>query len=64
MVSIASVTAPARPPTEPIRAGREIGAIDKKRLKVVERLFKRAAASEAGTRPLAGTCRAASSAST
>ena len=37
--------------TEPVRAGRQIGPIDKKRLKVVERLFKRAAATEAETRP-------------
>jgi hypothetical protein len=37
--------------TEPVRTGRPIGAIDKKRLKVVERLFKRAASTEAETRP-------------
>ena len=34
-----------------MRAGRQIGPIDKKRLKVAERLFKRAAATEAETRP-------------
>ena len=37
--------------TEPVRAGRALGAIDKKRLKVVERLFKRAAVTESETRP-------------
>ena len=37
--------------TEPVRAGRPIGPVDKKRLKVAERLFKRAAATEAETRP-------------
>ncbi len=37
--------------TEPVRAGRQMGPIDKKRLKVAERLFKRAAATEAETRP-------------
>ena len=34
-----------------MRAGRQIGPVDKKRLKVAERLFKRAAATEAETRP-------------
>ena len=37
--------------SEPVRAGRQIGPVDKKRLKVAERLFKRAAATEAETRP-------------
>jgi hypothetical protein len=36
---------------EPVRAGRQMSVVDKKRLKVIERLFKRAAASEAETRP-------------
>ena len=38
-------------PTEPVRAGRPMAPIDRKRLKVIERLFKRAAATEAETRP-------------
>jgi len=37
--------------TEPVRIGRPMTAIDKKRLKVIERLFKRAVALEAETRP-------------
>ena len=36
---------------EPLRAGRTIGPIDKKRLKVIERLFKRSVSTEAETRP-------------
>ncbi|HYX00929.1 MAG TPA: hypothetical protein VE963_02505, partial [Reyranella sp.] len=38
-------------PSEPVRAGRAMAPVDRKRLKVVERLFKRAAAMEAETRP-------------
>jgi len=38
-------------PGEPVRAGRAMAPVDRKRLKVVERLFKRAAAMEAETRP-------------
>jgi hypothetical protein len=34
-----------------VRAGRAMAPLDKKRLRVVERLFKRAAAAEAETRP-------------
>jgi hypothetical protein len=37
--------------SEPIRAGRAMAPVDKKRLKVVERLFRRAVAREAETRP-------------
>jgi hypothetical protein len=37
--------------SEPVRAGRAMAPVDKKRLKVVERLFKRAVATEAETRP-------------
>ena len=56
---------PTQTASEPVRAGRAMAPLDKKRLKVVERLFKRAAASEAETRPRpAVACRAASSAST
>jgi hypothetical protein len=36
---------------EPLRAGRAIGPLDRKRLKVIERLFKRTVATEAETRP-------------
>ena len=39
--------------SEPVRAGRVMAPIDKKRLKVVERLFKRAAVTEEETRPAA-----------
>jgi len=38
-------------PTEPVRAGRPMAPIDRQRLKVIERLLKRVAATEAGTRP-------------
>jgi hypothetical protein len=38
---------------EPVRAGRAMAPIDRKRLKVVERLFKRAAVTEQETRPAA-----------
>jgi hypothetical protein len=37
--------------SEPVRAGRAMAPIDRKRLKVVERLFKRAAVTEQETRP-------------
>src|SRR5260370_26447067 len=37
--------------TEPVRAGRAMAPLDKKRLRVVEKLFKRAATAEAETRP-------------
>ena len=36
---------------EPVRAGRHAGPVDNKRLKVISRLFRQAAASEAETRP-------------
>ncbi len=36
---------------DPVRTGRELAPLDKKRLKIVERLFKQAAATEAETRP-------------
>ena len=39
--------------TEPVRGGRSMAPLDRKRLKVIERLFKRAAATEAETRPAA-----------
>jgi hypothetical protein len=39
--------------SEPVRAGRAMAPIDKKRLRVVERLLKRAAVSEQETRPSA-----------
>jgi hypothetical protein len=42
---------PTQTATEPVRAGRAMAPLDKKRLRVVERLFKRAAAAEAETRP-------------
>jgi len=37
--------------TEPVRTGRGLSPLDRKRLKVVERLFKRAAAREGDSRP-------------
>jgi hypothetical protein len=37
--------------TEPVRTGRVMTPVDKKRLRVLEKLFKRAAAMEAQTRP-------------
>jgi hypothetical protein len=40
--SSSNSASPPRRPTEPVRAGRQIGPIDKKRLRVAERLFKRA----------------------
>jgi hypothetical protein len=42
---------PTQTAAEPVRAGRAMAPLDKKRLKVVEKLFKRAAAAEAETRP-------------
>ena len=44
---------PTQTASEPVRAGRAMAPLDRKRLKVIERLFKRAAASEAETRPAA-----------
>lgn len=36
---------------EPVRAGRQMAPVDRKRLKVIERLFKQAAVTEAESRP-------------
>ncbi|MGH8430373.1 MAG: hypothetical protein ACREUF_08215, partial [Solimonas sp.] len=38
-------------PTDPVRVGNPVAAIDRKRLRVIERMFKRAASTEAETRP-------------